>query len=104
MNAARHSFPHTTAKPASLAERIVAGVFDGLPEWFTNEEWTREAQCALDCEDDTYLLRMVEEGRLQDAHREWQSLGALKGIDRQDIDIEQGPFASAYFSLGGSRG
>lgn len=97
MNAPQRIRPDE-AKPASLAERILAGDLSQCAEHYSDEEWRREAQAALDG-DDRDLNRMVEEGRLHDAHGEWQSLGALKGIDRQFIDIESGPFAAEYFAL-----
>ena len=89
----------TLDRPASLAERILAGDLAGLSDHYSDEEWRREAQAALDG-DDRDLNRMVAEGRLWDAHSEWQSLGALKGIDRQFVGIEEGPLAHEFLKLG----
>ena len=98
MASAAHTF--ASATPAPLSARILAGCFDGLPEHYSDAEWRREAQAAHDCQDESPLLRMVAEGRLWDAHSEWQSLGALKGIDRQFVGIEEGPLAHEFLKLG----
>lgn len=64
----------TPVSEASLADRILAGNFDGLPEHYSNEEWIREAQAARDGDDDRGLLWMVRTGREAERERErqWQ--------------------------------
>lgn len=85
----------------SLAARILAGCFDGLPEHYSNEEWTKAAQEALDCENEAALLRMVEEARLHELHDAWQRdpRNEREADRRQFVGIEEGPFAYDYDKL-----
>ena len=66
----------TDAKPASLAQRLVLNdptAWSSLPEAYTDEEWRKEAQAALDGDDRDFLW-MLREGHEADARREreWQ--------------------------------
>lgn len=87
---------------ALVLNRILAGDLSECPEGhFSDDEWRREAQCAFDCDDDTELLAMLAEAKLRDLHDTWQrSASNEREADRrQFVDIEEGPFASAYFAL-----
>lgn len=95
--------PHrfTDAKPASLAERILAGDLTGLPEHITDEEWRDLAQSCADCEDDSPLQWEIDRGRLLEAHEYWQRMARneRESMRRDGMSIEEGPLASAWFAL-----
>lgn len=67
----------TPASEASLAQRIVLNdptAWSSLPEAYTDEQWRREAQACLDCDDEAPLHWMIAQGldaeRQRD--RQWQ--------------------------------
>lgn len=103
MNRIAHTFARDAAQAqsATLAQRILAGILDNLPEHYSNREWTEAAQACRDCEDEAPLLHMVEVGRLHDAHLEWQRAprSEREADRRQFVDIEQGPLAHEYLKL-----
>lgn len=91
----------TAAKPASIAERILAGDLSDCPEYYSDEEWRREAQACLDCEDDGPLIDMIAEGRMHDAHDAWwrSARNEREADRRQFVGIEEGPFGYDFDKL-----
>ena len=100
------AFNIAPAAQASLAERILAGDLSDCPEYYSDEEWRREAQCALDG-DDRDLLWMLADCERRDRHADWQrsARNPREAMCRDMMSVEDGPFGElplSAFCDGGS--